>query len=125
MALFWALLGGYGNLIPYVGTLSSSCGAMLFTLLQYHDLRRTMLVGSVFILAHILEGSIISPRIVGESVGLNPVVIMAAVVVGGSLFGLIGMLLAVPTVAVAVVFIKSGHQWYLLSDYYQTDRKAE
>jgi len=119
MALFWALLGGYGNLIPYVGTISSATGAMLMTLLHYHDLKRTLLAGAVFAIAQTLEGTVIGPRIVGKSVGLNPVVVIVAVIVGGNLFGFLGMLLAVPFVAAAIVLIKRGYREYLQSGFYR------
>lgn len=122
MALFWALLGGYGNLIPYVGTLSAATGSMLFSFLHYHDLKRMLLTGGVFALAQTLEGTIIGPRIIGKSVGLNPVIVMVAVIVGGNVFGFVGMLLAVPTVAVGVVFLKRGYGKYLTSYFY---KKAE
>lgn len=118
MALFWALLGGYGNLIPYVGTISAATGAMLFSLMHYHDLKRMILTGAVFAIAQTLEGTVIGPRVVGESVGLNPVIIMLTVIVGGSLFGFAGMLLAVPTVAVAAVFVRHARLRYLRSDFY-------
>ncbi|MEW6364039.1 MAG: AI-2E family transporter [Acidobacteriota bacterium] len=119
MSFFWALLGGYGNLIPYVGTFTSAAGSMLFSFMQDHSLKKMLLTGGVFVLAQTLEGTVISPRIVGGSVGVNPIIVMLAVIVGGNLFGLLGMLLAVPTVAVVSVFLKAGHQKYVSSDFYK------
>ncbi|MBI2840937.1 MAG: AI-2E family transporter [Acidobacteria bacterium] len=119
MALFWALLGGYGNLIPYVGTITSASGAMLFSFMHHHDLKLMAMTGGVFVLAQTLEGTVIGPRIVGDSVGLNPVIVMLAVITGGNLFGFIGMLLAVPTVAVCAVILKHGYARYVKSEFYK------
>lgn len=65
------------------------------------------------------EGNFITPRIVGQSLGLHAVVIMLAVLVGGSLFGFIGMLLAVPVTAALSVFWADLRNLYLRSDFFR------
>jgi predicted PurR-regulated permease PerM len=70
-----------------------------------------------------MEGVVISPLVVGKRTGLHPVVIMLALVVGGTLFGFMGMILAVPVFAMASVFIKSAYTWYLSSEWY-LERKS-
>jgi predicted PurR-regulated permease PerM len=62
----------------------------------------------VFSVAQLIEGYILTPRIVGDKVGLHPLVVMIALIVGGSLLGIWGMLLAIPITAVASVL---GAEW--------------
>jgi predicted PurR-regulated permease PerM len=62
----------------------------------------------VFAVVQFVEGYLLTPRIVGESVGLHPLVVMVALLVGGSLLGIWGMLLAIPITAVLSVF---GGEW--------------
>lgn len=56
-----------------------------------------------------LEGFYLSPRIMGQEVGLHPVLIMLAIILGGSLFGLVGILLAVPLAAILKVIVVRSH----------------
>ena len=65
-----------------------------------------------------LEGMVITPKIVGESVGLHPVLVMIALMVGGSYFGISGMILALPTSAVLMVIVKRAYRGYLSSELY-------
>ena len=62
----------------------------------------------VFAVVQLIEGYLLTPRIVGDSVGLHPLVVMVALIVGGSLRGIWGMLLAIPITAVLSVF---GGEW--------------
>jgi predicted PurR-regulated permease PerM len=65
-----------------------------------------------------IEGGVITPKIVGDKVGLHPIVIIIALLIGGQLFGILGMLLAVPVTAVLKVFFSSYLSWYRSSAYF-------
>ena len=73
----------------------------------------------VFILGQILEGYILTPRLVGNRVGLHPVWVMFALLAGGVLFGFVGILVAVPVAAVLGVLIRRGLKWYRETDFYK------
>ena len=63
-------------------------------------------VGVVFLIGHLLESNVLSPKLVGDRVGLHPVWIMFALLAGGSLFGFVGVLVAVPAAAVVGVIVR-------------------
>jgi predicted PurR-regulated permease PerM len=98
-----AFIAGYGNFIPYFGFVSGILLATLMTMVTYGDFLHLLLTWSVFGFAQLLEGSFITPKIVGDSVGLSPLVIMLALVAGGTLFGLLGICLAIPLAAIIKV----------------------
>ncbi len=81
--------------------------------------RRILLtVIAVFVVAQMLEGMWITPRVVGKEVGLHPVVILLAVIIGGQAFGFLGILLAVPFTAAAGVLFRSARRSYRESSFY-------
>jgi predicted PurR-regulated permease PerM len=119
------LLIGFFNLIPF---LSFALGLPLALLLSWIDLpdpNRLLVVAGVFALGQVVEGNVITPRIVGERLGLHAVVIMLAVLIGGSLFGFIGMLLAVPVTASLSVFWSDLRELYLRSAFYRGSETAD
>jgi predicted PurR-regulated permease PerM len=72
-------------------------------------------VAAVFVLGHVLESNFLSPKLVGDRVGLHPVWIMFALLAGGSLFGFVGVLVAVPIAAVVGVIVR-----HLLMRYHES-----
>jgi predicted PurR-regulated permease PerM len=72
----------------------------------------------VFVITQTLEGNVITPRLVGKSVGLPPVVVILAVLAGGEILGFAGLLLAVPMAAVLKVLLGEARRAYLTSDAY-------
>jgi predicted PurR-regulated permease PerM len=100
-ALVGAVAGVF-NLVPYLGLVVSAIPAILISLLSGNILGSLTKAGIVFAIVQTLDGSVIGPRIVGESVGLHPVWVILALAVGSFFFGFVGLLLAMP----AAVFIK-------------------
>jgi predicted PurR-regulated permease PerM len=76
-------------------------------------------VAAVYGVAQLLEGSVISPRIVGESVGLHPVTVLLALSLGGFFFGLVGLLVAVPAAAVCRLAVARALARYEASAFYR------
>ena len=77
------------------------------------------MVMGVFSVVQALEGMVISPRFIGEQVGLHPVALMIAILIGAEFFGLFGVLLAVPVAAVINVLLKRGLIQYMNSAFYK------
>jgi len=123
LAIPIGLFSGLANMVPYLGFILGISMSFIFSFVDNQDLQRLIWIVVVYAFAQLMEGVAIGPMIVGKRTGLHPVLIMLALVVGGTLFGFIGMLLAVPVFAMATVFIKSAYFWYLNSEWYQ-ERKA-
>jgi predicted PurR-regulated permease PerM len=87
--------------------------------LKFHDILHPLLCLGWFCLVQGLEGMIITPRVVGSTVGLHPLVAIVALLIGGQMFGLMGMLLAVPVTAVMQVFLRSLTTWYRDTEFYR------
>lgn len=92
------------NIIPYFGAIISAIPALLLALAKSKWL--ALYVLGLMILIQQIEGNILSPRILGDSVGLHPLAIIFALLAGGQLWGFVGLLLAVPLAAILKVFVK-------------------
>ena len=112
------LLAGVLSFIPFVGTLFGFVTSTGLAFLQFDDLWRVGVVVAIFIIGQMVEGNFLTPKLVGDKVGLHPVWVMFALLAGGSLFGFVGVLLAVPVAAVIGVLIRFALGRYLASDYY-------
>lgn len=121
LAVAIGMLAGATFIIPYVGTVIGIVLSMLMALLKFHDLLHPLLCLGWFALVQGLEGIIITPKIVGDTVGLHPLVALIALLLGGQLFGIMGMLLAIPLTAVIQVFLRSLAVYYRNSDFYHGD----
>jgi predicted PurR-regulated permease PerM len=116
-------ISGLLFIVPYVGTMIGLIGGSIMAAAKYRDLIHPLYVVGWIALVQILEAYVLTPRIVGQAIGLHPVVYILALFVGGHLFGFVGMLLAVPVAAVAKVMLMSVIDLYLQSEIYQ-DRKT-
>ena len=116
---FGVLIGftaGLISFIPYVGTILGFVVALGVALAQFWpDFTMIGLVCLVFAVGQFLEGNVLSPKLVGETVGLHPVWVMFALLAGGSLFGFLGLMLAVPAAAAIGVLIRFAIGRYLES----------
>jgi len=108
MSFLLALVGGFGNMIPYVGIGLGLVPALILAFIQFQDISHMLLVGLVFGIGQFLEGTLITPKVVGTKLGLNPVAIILAILICGQLLGFLGLLLAVPIASVAKVLIDEG-----------------
>ncbi len=104
------LLVGIGagaiSFIPYLGAATGIIVGLLIATIQFTDLTLIFLVGLVFIAGQIAESYILTPRLVGDRIGLHPVWIIFALLAGGALLGFTGVLLAVPGAAVTGVLTR-------------------
>ena len=102
------VLSGVLFVVPYLGTAVGIVLGLILALMKYGFGVELVYILVVFAVVQLIEGYLLTPRIVGESVGLHPLVVMVALIVGGSLLGIWGMLLAIPITAVLSVF---GGEW--------------
>ncbi|MCC6006897.1 MAG: AI-2E family transporter, partial [Rhodobacteraceae bacterium] len=108
------------SFIPYVGTVVGGVLAIGLALVQFWDSPVwIVVVVAIFATGQFLEGNIVTPRLVGRSVGLHPVWLLVALSAFGGLFGFAGMLVAVPVAAVIGVLVRFGVSRYEESDLYQ------
>lgn len=119
LAIAIGTLAGATFIIPYVGTIIGICLSVVMALLKFNDILHPILCLGWFGFVQLLEGAIITPKIVGDKVGLHPLVAIVALLIGGQLFGIVGMLLAVPVTAVLQVFLRSLDEYYRNSEFYR------
>lgn len=113
IGLLVGLVTGFLSFIPYVGALSGFSLAMGLALAQFDSWQPIALVGAVFAVGQVMEGNFLTPKLVGESIGLHPVWLIFALMAGGALVGFVGVLLAVPVAAVAGVLARFALGRYL------------
>lgn len=119
LAIVIGTLAGITFIIPYVGTIIGILLSTTMALLKFHDFLHPLLCLGWFGLVQALEGMVITPRIVGKTVGLHPLVAIVSLLIGGQVFGIMGMLLAVPVTAVLQVFLHSLADYYRQSDFFR------
>lgn len=120
---FGAAIGAFAGLItfiPYVGALLGGALAFGVALFQFWgDWVWILVVAAIFFSGQFLEGNIITPNLVGSSVGLHPVWLIFALSAFGTLFGFVGMLVAVPVAAALGVLVRFGLEQYRQGRLYQ------
>jgi predicted PurR-regulated permease PerM/uncharacterized glyoxalase superfamily protein PhnB len=119
-ALLIGVLGGMLSFIPYVGSLTALVLALSVAVVQkWPDLHMFLLALGVVFSGQLLEGYVISPKLVGESIGLHPVWLIFALFAFGDLFGFTGLLVAVPTAAALGVIVRRLIRSYQMSPFYR------
>jgi predicted PurR-regulated permease PerM len=99
------IISGFLFIIPYVGTIFGVIISSLLALIQFGVTWHIIGVLGVFGVSQMIEGYLLTPKIVGDSVGLSPLVVMISLIVGASLLGIWGMFLAIPVTAILSVFV--------------------
>jgi predicted PurR-regulated permease PerM len=117
-ALMGVLVAVFG-IIPYLGLALSLVPALLIAITSGDVGLSLLKVAGVFAIAQGLEGTVISPRIVGDSVGLHPVLVVLALAVGGFYFGFAGLLLGVPGAVGVKLLVVRGVKQYRASRLYR------
>ncbi|TXD37865.1 AI-2E family transporter [Lujinxingia vulgaris] len=112
------LLAGFLNVIPYFGFAVGSLLAVLVVLIQWSGWGALIGVGIVFGVTQMLEGYVITPRIVGDKVGLKPVTVIIVLLLGGNIGGLLGILLAIPVTGALKVLLPDIIAWYETTSFY-------
>ena len=118
--LLIGLLTGLFTFIPYVGMLSGLTVGMLIAFTQFNDSDpgKIGIVLAIFVTGQFIEGNFVTPRVIGNRVGLHPAWLIFGMLAGGAILGFVGILLAVPVTAVAGVLIRHALARYLASPLY-------
>ncbi|MFH1036642.1 MAG: AI-2E family transporter [Patescibacteria group bacterium] len=103
-AISFSLLAGMTNIIPIVGPLIAGAIIVLFTLLD--SWAKAIFILAVFILIQQIEGNIITPLLTKKIIGLSPVLVLIALLIGGRLWGTLGAILAIPLFGILFEFTK-------------------
>jgi predicted PurR-regulated permease PerM len=116
--LIIGLITGVLSFVPYVGTITGAVASITLALVQFDTYAGVFVVGAVYLVGQALEGYVFQPLLVGDRVGLHPVWMIFALLAGGTLFGFVGILLAVPVSAMIGVLCRFALGRYLASDLY-------
>ena len=117
--LLIGLVSGIITFIPYVGSMTGLVLAAGVAIAQFWpNYTPILIVLAIFFIGQFIEGYVLAPKLVGESVGLHPVWLMFALFAFGSLFGFVGLLIAVPLAAVTGVLVRFALRRYLESPLY-------
>lgn len=118
----FAVLIGMGagllSIVPYLGSIVGVVVAAGAAIFQFQDSFHLVMVLLVFGLGQTAEGMYLTPKLVGDQIGLHPVTVIFAVLAGGQLFGFLGILVALPVAAALNVLVRHVHHKYRKSDLY-------
>ncbi|MFA6979843.1 MAG: AI-2E family transporter [Ignavibacteriaceae bacterium] len=99
-ALALGALAGIGHLIPYFGPIIGGVPAILISFMHYGNLSQTPIILLFLLIIYALDNGIVQPYIFSKSVHMHPLIIIFLIIAGGQLYGMLGMLLAIPTATV-------------------------
>lgn len=124
LGLLIGMVAGLISFIPYLGATVGIALALIAAIVQAQgfDWQLLILIGVVFTVGQLVESYVLTPRLVGDRIGLHPVAVIFAVLAGGQLFGFLGMLLALPVAAVGNVLLRYAHERYTHSRLYAGDK---
>ena len=112
------VVAGVLTFVPYLGPAAVIVLGGLAALIQFGDWQHVVGVLAVFGVGQVIESVWLTPKIVGDRIGLHPAAVIFAVLAGGQLFGFLGMLLALPVAAIANVLLRYAHERYTHSRLY-------
>lgn len=118
VALPVGLITGLLVFIPYLGFGTGLILALIAAVLQFNGFHGLISVAIIYGCGQILEGFFLTPRLVGERIGLHPLAVIFALLAFGQVFGFVGVLLALPASAIVMVAIKHIRRLYLSSSFY-------
>jgi predicted PurR-regulated permease PerM len=118
LALPIGVFTGLAVFVPYLGFGLGLVLALLAALLQFQSLLGVALVGVVYLVGQVIESMYLTPRLLGERIGLHPIAVIFALLAFGHLFGFVGVLIALPASAVLLVAIRRAQDGYMASKLY-------
>lgn len=105
-SLLLGMLAGILSIVPYLGSIVGLGAALIVAYIQFDTWLPIAAVLGVFAIGHLLEAVVLTPILIGDKLGLHPVVVIFAVLAGGHLLGLVGVILALPITAMLVVLAR-------------------
>ena len=120
LALPIGIFTGLAMFVPYVGFGVGLVLALVAGVLQFLSIKALVMVGVVYGIGQVFESLYLTPRLVGERIGLHPLAVIFALLAFGQLLGFVGVLVALPASAVLLVAVRRMRTGYLASKLYQT-----
>jgi len=124
LALPIGIMAGMLSFIPYVGSTLALATALLMTALDWQGWTQVFWVLGVHAVIQGLEGFVVTPKIMGDTVGISAIAVLFALLVGAELLGFTGVLLAVPAAAVIKILLNRIDARYRRSDFFTGDKPA-
>ena len=124
LGILIGIIAGLLTFVPYLGPATVVVLGGIATLVQFGDWQHLAGVAVVFTVGQVIESYWLTPKLVGDRIGLHPVAVIFAVLAGGTLFGFLGMLLALPVAAIANVLLRYAHERYTQSRLYAGEHPA-
>lgn len=119
LALPIGVFTGLAVFVPYLGFGLGLILALLAALLQFQSITGVLAVAGVYAVGQVAESLYLTPRLLGERIGLHPIAVIFALMAFGHLFGFVGVLIALPVSAVLLVALRRAKSAYLASDLYR------
>lgn len=117
------IVAGLLSIIPMVGSVVGLLAGVLMAWFQTGEWSFVALIAGIFIAGQLIEGNFLTPKIIGDRVGLHPLWVFFAIMAGASLFGIPGMIVAVPVAAIISVLLAYGIYLYKKGPFYNSRRK--
>lgn len=121
LALIVGVVSGIAAVVPYFGAVLGIALASFAAIVEFGDLFYLLPVVAVFLVGQSIESMILTPILVGDKIGLHPVAVILAVLIGGQLYGFVGVLLALPVAAILMVLLRHAHKNYTNSVFYHNE----
>ena len=119
LGLLVGFIAGLISFIPYVGSITGFVLSIILALSQFSGYAKVFEVIVIFGLGQFVEGNFLTPKLVGDNIGLHPVWVMFALLAGGVLLGFLGLMIAVPVAAIIAILLRTGLQKYKQSNLYK------
>lgn len=103
-AIVIGFITGVADIIPYIGPFLGFVPAVFFAFISSPV--KAIWVSAFFLLIQWLENNVLAPKIIGDTTGIHPIVILLSIIIGGGIFGVLGMILAVPVVAISIILFE-------------------
>ena len=125
LGLVIGLVAGFLSFVPYLGFITGFAAASISALVQSQELTPLLWVCLVFGIGQVAESGFLTPKLVGDRIGLHPVAVIFAVMAGGQLFGFIGVLIALPATAIIAVLMRHTKSRWMKSPLYLGDINSD
>ncbi|MFP4208170.1 MAG: AI-2E family transporter [Wenzhouxiangella sp.] len=116
------MIAGLVSFVPYLGAITGVLLAGITAIIQNLEFWFLFQIAMVFVVGQLIESFVLTPRLVGDRIGLHPVLVIFLVMAGGQLFGFIGVLLALPVAAAGTVLVRYFYDGYKQSRIYRENR---
>ncbi|MCC8483972.1 MAG: AI-2E family transporter [Rickettsia endosymbiont of Labidopullus appendiculatus] len=120
LGLLLGVLSGFSIIIPFVGILISFSLTMIVSYFAFGMVSTLFYIIIIYLVGTIVEGYILSPKIIGDKIGLHPLWIIFAVLALGNIFGFLGILFAIPIASIVKVLFLAAIDFYKSSKFYKT-----